>query len=140
MSNDSPHYCGNQAYVATTSGVTNPWCTAGGSSLVSVTCSASDGGVIDAPPDAPVSSACSACGADELCVGFYDGTCTPMSSRCVKVSATTRESILVKHESCFGKAIGNEICGDADGGSLWGCGEPACPNEPLVSDINCYGP
>jgi hypothetical protein len=53
VSNDSPRYCGNQAYVATTSGVTNPWCSAGGSSLVSVTCSASDGGVIDAPPDAP---------------------------------------------------------------------------------------
>jgi hypothetical protein len=34
--------------------VTNPWCSAGGSGLVSVTCSASDGGVIDAPPDAPV--------------------------------------------------------------------------------------
>jgi hypothetical protein len=47
---------------------------------------------------------------------------------------------MVNHERCFAKPIGNEICGTRDGLSFWGCGEPPCPNEPLVSDINCYGP
>jgi hypothetical protein len=141
---DSPHYCGSRAYVAATSGVTNPWCTAGGTGVLSVTCgsSSSDGGVDGASLDGGVASACSQCGADELCVAYYDGTCTPMSSRCNKVSAATRESILVKHESCFMKPIGEEICGSRDSGVFFGCGEPSCgkDKEPLVSDINCYGP
>ena len=96
-----------------------------------------DGGV---SVDSVASSKCSACGTDELCVGYYDGMCTPMSTNCVKVSAATRESILVKHESCFMKPTGDEICGNRDGGVFWGCGAPPCPNEPLVADINCYGP
>jgi hypothetical protein len=62
-----------------------------------------------------------------------------MSAHCVKVSPATRESILVKHETCFGKPTGDEICGNPDGGFFWGCGGPPCLTEPLVSDVNCYG-
>jgi hypothetical protein len=94
----------------------------------------------DSAPDSSVSSKCSVCGADELCVGFYDGTCTAMGTNCVKVSAATRDSILVTHESCFAKPASDEICGTRDGGAFWGCGQPACSNETLVSDVNCYGP
>ncbi len=151
VSADSPHYCSGLAYVATTSGVTNAWCRAGGANRLSVTCatdggsgidggSVIDGGVSDAPSDAAVSSACSACAADELCVAYYDGTCKPMQSTCNKVSAETRRAILVNHERCFAKPIGDEICGTRDGQPFWGCGEPPCPNETLPSDVNCYGP
>jgi hypothetical protein len=89
-----------------------------------------------------VASACSNCGPDELCVAYYDGTCKPMNVGCNKVSATTRESILVNHERCFAKPIGDEICGLKDGQHFWGCGEPTCgkDKETLLSDINCYGP
>jgi hypothetical protein len=73
-------------------------------------------------------------------VAYYDGTCTPMQSTCRQVSAETRDSILRRHESCFGKAVGDEICGTRDGQHFWGCGSPPCPDEPLASDINCYGP
>jgi hypothetical protein len=47
---------------------------------------------------------------------------------------------LVTHESCFAKPASDEICGTRDGGAFWGCGQPACSNETLVSDVNCYGP
>ena len=141
---DTPRYCGGRAYLATTSGVTNPWCTAGGTNVISVSCdsTAVDGGVHATPEDSGGASACSECGPDELCVAYYDGTCKPMYSSCNKVSAATRESILVNHERCFGKPIGNEICGTREGQPFWGCGEPSCgeDKETLVSDINCYGP
>jgi len=144
VSGDSPHYCGGRAYVASTSEVTNGWCRAGGPNTLSVTCatsgSGSDGGAHDASPSTTTSSACSACAADELCVAYYDGTCKAMQSACNKVSAATRQAILVNHERCFAKAIGDEICGTREGQHFWGCGEPACPNETLTSDINCYGP
>ncbi len=39
---DSPRYCGNRAYVAQSSGITNPWCFASGT--LSVTCTSLDGG------------------------------------------------------------------------------------------------
>jgi len=91
--------------------------------------------------DAVLTSACPACGLDELCVGYYDGVCTPMSTRCNKISPETRVAILVNHERCFMKPIGDEVCGRKDGGILFGCGEPTCGSkETLVSDINCYGP
>lgn len=47
MTADSPHYCGDRAYVAQTSSVTNPWCNAGGPAMMSLTCTgpAVDGGV-----------------------------------------------------------------------------------------------
>jgi hypothetical protein len=105
---------------------------------------------IDAPPfdgptfrstlDTAVASICPACGADELCVATYDGTCRPMSTFCRKVSAETRDRILVKHESCFMKPLGDEVCGNRDVGVFWGCGGPPCIDEPLLSDINRYGP
>jgi hypothetical protein len=98
----------------------------------------------DATPDnapAPaVPSACAACGLDELCVAYYDGTCTAMSSGCTKVSADTRKAILVDHRRCFMTPMNDEICGTRNGSTFWGCGEPACPSEPLPSDVNCYGP
>jgi len=62
-----------------------------------------------------------------------------MGTNCVKVSAATRDSILVTHESCFAKPASDEICGTRAGGASWGCGQPACSNETLVSDVNCYG-
>lgn len=99
--------------------------------------SGSDGG---ASLDSGVLSKCSACGSSELCIGYYDGLCTPLGVHCVEVSAATREGILVKHERCFMRPIGDEICGNRDGGVFWGCGGPPCLSEPLVSDINCYGP
>jgi uncharacterized protein YqgV (UPF0045/DUF77 family) len=98
------------------------------------------GAVIDAASDAVAASACGACAADELCVAYYDGTCKPMQSTCNKVSAATRQAILVSHERCFATAMGDEICGTRDGQHFWGCGEPPCGNETLSSDINCYGP
>jgi hypothetical protein len=85
-------------------------------------------------------SKCLACASNELCVAYYDGTCKPMQSTCREVSATTRQSILVDHQSCFAKPTGDEICGTQNGGHFWGCGAPPCPNEPLLSDVNCYGP
>jgi hypothetical protein len=75
-----------------------------------------------------------------LCVAFFDGTCKPMSATCTKVSAETRRAILVDHKRCFATPMENEICGTRNDASFWGCGDPACPNEPLQSDINCYGP
>jgi len=107
--------------------------------------SGSDGGASeghggDSSTDTVLASKCSACGTDEPCVAYYDGMCTPMSTSCVKVSAATRASILVNHERCFAKPTGDEICGNRDGGVFWSCSEPPCLNEPLVSDINCYGP
>jgi hypothetical protein len=98
------------------------------------------GETFDTASDTVASSACSACAADELCVAYYDGTCKPMQSTCNKVSAATRQAILVNHERCFAKAIGDEICGTRDGQHFWGCGEPPCGNETTPSDINCYGP
>jgi hypothetical protein len=146
---DSARYCGSTAFVVATAGVTNAWCRAGGATRVSVTCTTDGGSPVDGPggdgpsavaSEVPPASKCTACGSNELCVAYYDGTCKPMSSTCVKVSASTRDAILVNHERCFGKLISNEICGLRDGLPFWGCGEPPCPNEPLVSDVNCYGP
>ncbi len=88
----------------------------------------------------PVASACSTCGLDELCVAYYDGRCTPLGSRCNRVGGTTRDAILVDHARCFSSPIGDEICGLSNGQHFWGCGEPPCPNQPTLSDINCYGP
>jgi hypothetical protein len=106
-----------------------------------VSCStAVDGGVDHASPDALPASACSACGPNELCVAYYDGQCKPLYSTCNQVTATTRQAILVDHARCFDKPMGDEICGTRDGQHFWGCGEPACPNETLESDIDCYGP
>jgi len=100
-----------------------------------------DGGVDGASSsDGAVSSVCAACAADELCVGYYDGTCQPLSTSCRKVSAETRQSILVNHTPCFANPASDEICGTVSGQHYWGCGEPSCPNETLVSDVNCYGP
>jgi hypothetical protein len=99
--------------------------------------SGSDGG--GAAFDSAVSSACAACGADELCVAYYDGLCKPLQSTCNKVSAETRQRILVNHENCFLNPLGNDVCGTRDGQTFWGCGAPSCPNETLQSDINCYG-
>lgn len=99
-----------------------------------------EGGTQATASDSAVASACSACARDELCVAYYDGTCQPLQTTCRKVSAETRESILVKHESCFMQTTSDEICGTENGQHFWGCGAPACPDEPLVSDINCYGP
>ena len=96
-----------------------------------------DSSVIDG---SAVASACPDCGADELCVAYYDGTCMPMSTGCRKVSAETRDRILVKHENCFLNPLGNDVCGTRNGQTFWGCGDPPCPNETLLSDINCYGP
>jgi len=85
VSADSPHYCGNRAYVATTAGVTNPWCVAGGTNALSVACTSGGGSGIDGGMDATaldtaVASACPAFGPDELCVALYDGTCNPLRS------------------------------------------------------------
>jgi hypothetical protein len=52
VSADSPRYCGNRAYVATTAGVTNPWCIAGGTQALSVACTAGGGTGIDGGLDA----------------------------------------------------------------------------------------
>jgi hypothetical protein len=148
--NDSPRFCGNQAYVAQSTGIANPWCIASGT--LSVTCSSLDGGT-DAPADVPapdvpeerptidggVTSVCPACGADELCVATYDGMCNPGSTFCRKVSAETKYRIIVDHEACFMKPLGDEVCGNVPGRLTWGCGSPPCLSEPLVADINCYG-
>jgi hypothetical protein len=101
-----------------------------------------EGGAFVTPDVAVLVSACSDCASDELCVGYYDGTCTAMYTSCNKVSTATRISILLNHERCFSSPMGDEICGTRDGLHFWGCGEPACPaeKETLVSDINCYGP
>jgi len=58
----------------------------------------------------------------------------------VKVSTATIDSVMVKHESCFMKPTGDEICGNTDGGVRWGCNYTPCPNQTLVTDVNCYGP
>jgi hypothetical protein len=101
-----------------------------------------EGGAFVTPDVAVMVSACSDCGSDELCVGYYDGTCKAMYTSCNKVSVATRISILLNHERCFSSPMGDEICGTRDGQHFWGCGEPPCPaeKETLVSDINCYGP
>jgi hypothetical protein len=156
VSADSPRYCGGRAYVAATTDVTNAWCRAGGASRLTLTCAtisdagvaeggaieggAIEGGAIEGGSIDVALSACSACGPDELCVAYYDGTCKPMYTTCNKVSAATRQAILVDHERCSGKPMGDEICGTRDGLHFWGCGEPACPTQTLQSDINCYGP
>lgn len=98
-----------------------------------------DGGSLSEAGPA-TSSACANCGADELCVAYYDGTCTPMGSTCNKVSAATRDAILIGRQRCFATAMGDEICGTRDGQHFWGCGEPVCASQPTLSDINCYGP
>ncbi len=90
--------------------------------------------------DSAASSSCTGCGADELCVGYYDGTCKELGAHCVKVSTATIDSVMVKHESCFMKPTGDEICGNTDGGVRWGCNYTPCPNQTLVTDVNCYGP
>lgn len=97
-----------------------------------------DAGVSEAGQ--PVASKCGNCGADELCVAYYDGVCTPMGSSCNKVSAATRDAILISHQRCFSLPMGDEICGTRNGQHFWGCGGPACASEPTLSDINCYGP
>jgi hypothetical protein len=108
-------------------------CSTGGAAI--------DGGVeVPASTDGLVSSACAACASDELCVGYYDGTCNSLPTSCRKVSAETRQGILVNHTPCATTPVNDEICGTANGQHFWLCGEPPCPNETLVSDVNCYGP
>jgi hypothetical protein len=45
VSQDSPTYCGHVAYSASTQGVKNPWCRAGGPAVISINCNPEDGGV-----------------------------------------------------------------------------------------------
>ena len=131
---------GRCVYSAVTGSGGNPAGVGGASGAGGATGGVKDGGdstegghatVDGARLDVAASSACSACWADELCVAFYDGTCKPMSTACRKVSAQTRQSILVDHQSCFMKPTGDEICGNADGGMFRGCGAPPCLSEPL---------
>ena len=143
---DAAQFCsynGRTYHVGTTfrdiDGCNECWCLAYGGQAV-LGCS-----LVACSPDAGwpnyfKASACFECASDELCVAYYDGTCKAMQTTCRVVSAATRQSILVNHESCFAKPIGDEICGTQNGQHFWGCGEPHCPSEPLLSDINCYGP
>jgi hypothetical protein len=89
---------------------------------------------------AVVASLCSACGADELCVGYYDGTCKFLGKHCVQVSTATRDSILVKRESCFMKPTGKEICGSQDDCVLGGSdpSSPSCASGGEVWDVTCH--
>jgi hypothetical protein len=107
------------------------------SSLFAAACS-------DGPPTAS-GFACGGCAADELCVQYYDGTCTPMSATCRKVSAACLTMATSDSQSCTKAEYPGcqyEICqSPEDGGSLrFMCGSPTCPNEVAGTDIGCYGP
>lgn len=100
---------------------------------------------IDAPPpiDAPMpidavdamepvdAGACAACGANEICVQFFNGTCGDGHVECQ-----------TRGVDCTGNACSTECnfwhCGGADAG-IYTCSAAGCAGE-VAGALHCYGP
>jgi hypothetical protein len=117
--------------------------------VTSGVCPLLDGGVTDvaaaevAPritADGGINSCNNTCAADEICVAYYDGTCTSMGASCRKVSASCRESVIVQGAACFERPCNDDICGLKDGRHFWACNYAPCPGDTLRADAKCYGP
>ena len=112
-------------------------------------CPVRDGGVTDvsstevAPSiaaDGGINSCNNNCAADEICVAYYDGTCTSMGASCRKVSASCQESVIVQGAACFEGPCNDDICGLKDGQHFWACNYAPCSGDTLRADAKCYGP
>jgi hypothetical protein len=80
-------------------------------------------------------TACAACGADELCVVSFDGTCHQLAARCAKKTAGCQTA------AC-NTACNRDLCGVPDGGPIaFTCQSAACPgSNQFPGAMLCYGP
>jgi len=122
---------------------------AGVECVTSGVCPLLDGGVTDvsstevAPSiatDGGINSCNNICAADEICVAYYDGTCTSTGANCRKVSASCQQSVIVQGAACFEGPCNDDICGLKDGRRFWACNYAPCSGDTLRADAKCYGP
>lgn len=90
-----------------------------------------DAGVaLDGDPDGP--SFCSTCGADEICVQAFDGTCGTIGARCEP-----------RNPACQGNACSAECmrwhCNGGNEQPFSRCDVAGCPVEEPGA-LHCYGP
>jgi hypothetical protein len=89
---------------------------------------------IDASPDGPLdaSALCATCGADEICVQFFDGTCGEISLACKP-----------RHAACVGNACSAECmqwqCNAGSTDFFFRCDVGGCAGV-APGALACYGP
>jgi len=93
---------------------------------------ASDGGVATDAADA--GTACAACGPDQICVAYHDGTCSPnIQIECQDRNPGCQGTTCVQGAACeFWHCKRGQ-----DAGSPYIC--YSCPND-ITGALNCHGP